>query len=402
LWIFRYLLIFFFYLLIVVMENQGSGNIDYSFDKTKYYKIIDDNISTFSGYYIIIIFISFFFITGSFIFDGQSLSRYISKEKNNNGKLIEHIENKVYKLFKQFCFESPYNIIEMDEKGIEIENNSEDNNNNNNNDNKQKWIFIGFTQKTYLFLIITNLIGVFILIEALVKNLMSSIIVNFVQENKQNNPYDNSNCIIKIDESPDSYIKGNYRKLMGLSYLFLIPCLIPFVLKFLNLDLYDIKKTKWVKYYIFISLIIPTILLIIYRLTGHKSITIFDTINKFIQNKDLPYINFMKQMFNLKFFIILIFLFILIIFVCLFWIYSSVNKDINGYLKYFYYLIIIFTIYFFIPSILSSNAVSSLYSVYKDNNIENNEIDTINSIEKGGVQSLYDLIVKYNYPCFKK
>ena len=58
--------------------------------------------------------------------------------------------------------------------------------------------------------------------------------------------------------------------------------------------------------------------------------------------------------------------------------------------------------YFLIPSILSSNAVSSLYCVYKDNNIENSEIDTIRSIEKNGVQSLYDLIVKYNYPCFKK
>ncbi len=385
------------------MENQGSGNIDYSFDKTKYYKIINDNVSTFSGYYIIIIFICFFFITGSFIFDGQSLSRYISKEKNNTGELIEHVENKIYLHFKQFCFESPYNIIEMEKEGIEIENNNEDNNNDNNKDKKKSTgTFIGFTQKSYIFLIITNLIGVFILLEALVKNLMSSIIVNFVQENKQNNPYNNSNCIIKIDESPDSYIKGNYRKLMGLSYLFLIPCLIPFVLKFLNLDLYDIKKTKWIKYYIFISLIIPTIILIIYRLTGHKSITIFSTIDKFIQDKDINYINFMKQMFNLKFFIILIFLFIFIMFMCLYWIYGSVNKNVSGYTKYFYYFIIIFTMYFLIPSILSSNAISTLYNVYKDNNIDKNEIDAIRSIEKDGAQSLYDLIVKYNYPCFKK
>ena len=385
------------------MENQGIGNIDYSFDKTKYYKIIDDNVSTFSGYYIIIIFICFFFITGSFMFGGQSLSRYMSVAKDSNGKIIETIENKLYLHFKQFCFESPYNIIEMNKEGIVIEDNSDDNNDNNNKDKfKNKWTFIGFTQKTYIFLIISNLIGVFILIEALVKNLMSSIIVNFVQENKQNNPYNNSNCIIKIDERPDSYIKGNYRILMGLSYLFLIPCLIPFVLNFLNLDLYDIKKTKWVKYYIFISLIAPTIILLIYRITGHKSITIFNTIDKFIQNKDINYINFMKQMFNLKFFIIFIFLFIFIIFICLYWIYGSVNKNLSGYKKYFYYFIIIFTMYFLIPSILSSNAVSSLYCVYKDNNIENSEIDTIRSIGKNGVQSLYDLIVKYNYPCFKK
>ena len=55
-----------------------------------------------------------------------------------------------------------------------------------------------------------------------------------------------------------------------------------------------------------------------------------------------------------------------------------------------------------VPSILSSNAISTLYNVYKDNNIDKNEIDAIHSIEKDGAQSLYDLIVKYNYPCFKK
>ena len=89
-------------------------------------------------------------------------------------------------------------------------------------------------------------------------------------------------------------------------------------------------------------------------------------------------------------------------FMCLYWIYGSVNKNVSGYMKYFYYFIIIFTMYFLIPSILSSNAISTLYNVYKDNNIDKNEIDAIRSIEKDGAQSLYDLIVKYNYPCFKK
>ena len=38
----------------------------------------------------------------------------------------------------------------------------------------------------------------------------------------------------------------------------------------------------------------------------------------------------------------------------------------------------------------------------RDNNLKNSESEVIRSIEKDGVQSLYDLIVKYNYPCFKK
>ena len=378
------------------MENQGSGNIDYSFDKTKYYKIINDNISTFKEYYIIIVFICFFFMTGSFIFDGQSFTRYISHVKNNEGNETENIDRNMFIYFDQFCLGSPYNLISMHKDGIKemiIE------------DEDEKPVdpgtFIGFKQNTYLFLFITNLVGVFILLEALVKNLMASIIVNFIQENKQNNPYNNSNCITKIDERPDSYIKGNYRKLMGLSYLFIIPFFTPFLLRFLSMDRYDINKTVWIRYYIFISLIIPTIVLVIYRFTGHESITIFDTIDKFIQKKDKGYIDFMKQMFNLKFFIIFMFLFIFIVFLSLHWTYGSINKNISGY-KYFYYFVIIFSIYIIIPAILSSNAVSTLFNVYKDNNINKSEGDTIKAIEGKGAQSLYDLIIKYNYPCFKK
>lgn len=378
------------------MENQGSGNIDYSFDKTKYYKIINDNIFTFKEYYIIIVFICFFFMTGSFIFDGQSFTRYISHVKNNEGNETENIDRNMFIYFDQFCLGSPYNLISMHKDGIKemiIE------------DEDEKPVdpgtFIGFKQNTYLFLFITNLVGVFILLEALVKNLMASIIVNFIQENKQNNPYNNSNCITKIDERPDSYIKGNYRKLMGLSYLFIIPFFTPFLLRFLSMDRYDINKTVWIRYYIFISLIIPTIVLVIYRFTGHESITIFDTIDKFIQKKDKGYIDFMKQMFNLKFFIIFMFLFIFIVFLSLHWTYGSINKNISGY-KYFYYFVIIFSIYIIIPAILSSNAVSTLFNVYKDNNINKSEGDTIKAIEGKGAQSLYDLIIKYNYPCFKK
>ena len=43
------------------MNNQGSGNINYSFDKNKYYSILNQNTSLFTVYYIMIIFISFFF-----------------------------------------------------------------------------------------------------------------------------------------------------------------------------------------------------------------------------------------------------------------------------------------------------------------------------------------------------
>ena len=377
------------------MSNQGIGNINYSFDKKKYREIISKNIFIFEKYYIITMFISFFFLTGSFILNGTALSEYKKTDEDDENR--EYIDRKALIYFSEFCLGSPFKLFEYHEDGI-LEKLTEE----EIEEEKNPITYIGFTQNSYILLIITNLIGIFILIEALLKNLMSSIIVNYVQVNKENNPYKNPNCITKIDEEPIYYINKNYSRLTSLSFLFIIPFLTPFFLKFINLDRYDIKKTQWIKYYIFLSLIFPTVILLVYRLTGHSSITLFDTIDKFIQNKDKEYINFMKQMFNLKFFIIFTFLFIFIIFLCLQWIYGSINKTVTGYTKYFYYFIVIVSIYFVIPAILSTNAVSTLYNVFKENNIDKSESETIKNLETKGVQSLYDLIVKYNYPCFKK
>lgn len=381
------------------MSEQGSGNIEYSFNKQRYFEIIKNNVSLFNTYYCVVVLISFFFLTGSFLLRGIALTDYISMQEDDDGKMQKIVDRKSYNWFSEFCLGSPYNIISMHRDGLkEILTKKEQ------KEDKQPNVYIGFKQNTYLFLIITNLVGILIIVEALVKNLMSSIIVNFVQENKNNNPYNNPEIITKVNESPNVYINKNYSKLMSLSFLFLIPFSTTYVVKYLfSMDRYDIKKTEWIKNYIFISLIIPTIILIIYRLTGHKSITLFDTIDKYIEGKDKEYINFMKQMFNLKFFIIYMFLFIFFIFLCMHWIYGSINKYISdGFWKYVYYIFIIFSIYFIIPQILSSNAVSTLFNVYKKDNVNKEENEIIKGIQKYGAQSLYDIIVKYNYPCFKK
>ena len=52
--------------------------------------------------------------------------------------------------------------------------------------------------------------------------------------------------------------------------------------------------------------------------------------------------------------------------------------------------------------ILSKTAVSTIYYVYKENSISKDENDVISSIENNGSNSIYDLIIKYNYPCFKR
>jgi len=324
-----------------------------------------------------------------------------NKNKGNEKKERKAVNNGLYNYFYELTLGSPFNIINFNKDGM-LETLTE----KEKKEGKFVSTFIGFSQNTNIFLIIVNLIGIFIILEALLKNLMSSIIVNFVQANPNNNPYNNPNCVTKVKDSVSIYINSNYSKLMVLSFLFMIPFSTTFVLRhILKIDLYDIKKTQWIKIYIFISLIIPTLIIIFYRLTGYKSITLFSTIYKYIDTKDYEYIGFMKQMFSLKYFIMYVFLFVAFIFLSLHWIYGSMNKYITGWKKYALYIFIFVFIYFIVPNIMASNAISTIYNVYKvnniDNNIDNTENEVIENIEKKGCQSLFDLIVKYNYPCFK-
>jgi len=258
--------------------------------------------------------------------------------------------------------------------------------------------FIGLSQKSYLVLICSYIFAFMILCEYLVKNLMASIIVNYVQKNKNNNPYNNSDCITKIDESSSYYINKNYSMITTLSLYFLVPYLIPVILDFMNLDKYDIKKSPILKYIIFLGILSPVILVIITRIISLFTVDIFDTINKFVDKKDYNYINFMKKMFNLKFIILFSFIYIILCFLMFHWIYGSFNVLVSSRWKNWWYAFIIIFIFFIIPAILVSNALSSLYNVFKKIDME----DDLEQIEKEGVFSLYQLIVKYNYPCFKK
>ena len=95
------------------MTEQGSGNIAYSFNKKRYYEILEKNKTLFVTNYIFTVFISFFFLTGSFILNGTSLGRYITKETDEDGVEKTVIDRKLYNYFSEFCLGSPYKIIDM-------------------------------------------------------------------------------------------------------------------------------------------------------------------------------------------------------------------------------------------------------------------------------------------------
>ena len=66
------------------MVNQGTGNIAYSFNKNSLYNIIEGNKTLFILNYILVIFISTFFLTGSFFMTGLSIDRYITPNDENS------------------------------------------------------------------------------------------------------------------------------------------------------------------------------------------------------------------------------------------------------------------------------------------------------------------------------
>jgi len=185
------------------MAEQGAGNIAYSLNKKEYKKILFKNKSIFIFYYALTIIISFFFLTGSFILNGISINKYITKdreenninknnqnnneknenkkgnqekneknenkegnEKKNNGMKEGNTENSqfidrnAYNYFREFCIQSPFNLINMNEDGIKEVLTLEE-----IMEGRIANIFVGFKLNSYLFIIILNLIGVFIIIE---------------------------------------------------------------------------------------------------------------------------------------------------------------------------------------------------------------------------------------------
>ena len=71
------------------------------------------------------------------------------------------------------------------------------------------------------FIIITYLITYVLILEGLLKNFLYSVYVNIVQTNPNNNPYNNTNCVTKINKSSFVSAAVNYSAVIGLAFIFL-------------------------------------------------------------------------------------------------------------------------------------------------------------------------------------
>ena len=291
--------------------------------------------------------------------------------------------------FESLTLNMPYNILEIS-KDIYS--------NNETNETKNSKRFIGLSNNSYILIIITYIITYFIILEGLMRNLLYSIYVNIIQVNPNNNPYNNPDCVTKITKS--SYVSyfTNYTGIIGMSLIFLLPISIPFLMKFLNFDDYNVKKNVWFSYVILFLIFSPLLITIINKSAFYKKLEIFSDLIPYLETSDAKIVDEIKQNFNFNLCIIYIFLFV-VIFYCIY-NFIHIETKANFKEKMMTLLVIFFIVYIFIPLFIICVSFIILYTNNYSENITNDNI--IDNIREKGVSSLYELLVKYNYPCFLK
>ena len=337
---------------------SNTGNINYSLNKNNFYKIVSGSLIGFLPFYYIVTVISII---------------YIFTIRFGKGKDVNHY-------LKSITYNSPFKILELSEI--------------DQNDSK----YTGLTERSYITIITTYVIALILILEGLVRNLIYSNYVNIIQINPNNNPYNNNNCISKIKENAQSSVSKNYSAITSLAINFLFPFFIPYLVHILKFDNYDIKHSKWFNYLILFLVFYPFLIMVLSRASLHKKLEIFPNLEKFLDTSDINFISKIKEEFNFKMGSILVFLLIIFIFSFYTIVYSDIKYSLKKKIMIYVFLIII--IFIFIPLFM---LFFGLASVLNNKNInDNSEDEIIKNITNNGISGLYDLLVKYNYPCFIK
>ena len=269
-----------------------------------------------------------------------------------------------------------------------------------NNEGKN---YVGLSSHSYYLIIASYIIALIIILEGLLRNFIFSIYVNMVQINSNNNPYNNTVCVQKISDNPIILSTANYTGILSLSYIFLMPFILPFLISFLKFDNYDIKHNAWFKYIVLFFIFYPIIFIFLSKVVLYKKLEIFPALNKFLVQKDYPFTTFLQNNFSFKVSTILVFLFIILVYSYYKFVYANL-KCSTLIIKIITYVLIFLLIFVCLPIFLIFFCFSFLF--LNKEKVDPN-ISTVDSIQNEinnnlSINSLYELIVKYNYPCFMK
>ncbi len=344
--------------------TKNTGDKQYSINKTDIYKIISENGVLFLFYYLLfLVFSLLFIITIRF-------QQYLFHGKKEN-----LIEEKLIQFFKSITLNSPLGIMSILEK----------------ND------FIGLSPVSYFIIFSCYAIAFLIILEGYIRTFLFSVVVGIIMLNKDNNPYKNSNMLSKVSESVSKIVSANYTKIYFLTLVFFVPFVIPYLLKFLKMDNYDVKKNFWLSYLIFFLVISPLVFIFISRASLSSKLRVLDGSFKFVEPIDVPFIEHVESVFDSRYTLLCFFLFILLVFCYTHIVYIMMQPTRS---KQFLYGFGVFAVLFlFVPFLLLIFTLSVLFSSLPRKETSK---DMYEQIKEEGVSTIYELLIKYNYPCFPK
>lgn len=349
-------------------SNQGTGNINYSFDISNIYNTINGNKTFLFNYYLSI------FISLIYLYTIR-VKRYIYDEfKDYN----------IESYFKTITLCFPNDIMKAEPMKSNLY----------NNNTGGKPVFYGLTKKSYLIIISLYVISILIIISEYAKNSLFNILTTFIQLVKNNNPYNNPNMVTKTKNNNNKEYALNNSKIFGLLLIFFVPFLIPYFLKLFGFDNYDVKKNMLAGLGVCILLLYPFIFVVFSKVILGKHLDLLNGIDKYVETNDIPYIKKLINLYKFKSFIKYGFIFIILVYV--YYLILHLDIDGGGWKKKGF---IFFILLFFIPYILIYDNLEILFSDFSNETFNSKNIQ---KYLKNGCNNLLGLIIKYNYSCIKK
>ncbi len=220
-----------------------------------------------------------------------------------------------------------------------------------------------------------------------------------IQFNPNNNPTKNPNMLSKISDNPRNDMYTYLFKICSaLIFLLAYPFLVLYAIR-----CYDVQNNILTQVALVSILFVPIIYYTTTHLVAMKKIYKTDDIlnygKKYVEEKDYPYIDMIREKFNYHFDKVLwIPLFILLITLLYFFMYYEYDISNPQMLTYVMILLV------GIPLFLATFNYNVLFTCYTPDNecgiFRDGQIKY--EVYHEGIKSYYDALVKYNYLCFPR
>jgi hypothetical protein len=186
----------------------------------------------------------------------------------------------------------------------------------------------------------------------------------------------------------------NNSKIFGLLIIFFVPFSIPYFLKLFGFDNYDVKKNIFAGISVCILLLFPFIFILFSKVIFGKHLDLLNGIEKYVEQKDIQYINKLTDLYKIKSLIKYFFIFIILVYVY----YLILHLDIDG-TNWKKNGFILFILLFFVPFILIYDNLEIIFSNFSNETFNSKNIQ---KYLKNGCNNILGLIIKYNYSCVEK